>query len=333
MRFLLVGDLHFGKMGSIMGDEIGLRRQVACLRRQIEIARSRGVDHGVLLGDIFDNPFPNQKLMLALIRVLANSKMNWLCYPGNHDTDDANHTSLALIQELPSFGALKNVTFVTTPQQVRWGDLNAYVMPWRKQYERPRRDCDVVFFHDDVSGSRRDNGMLIPKGEGIPRSFFAGKLAVSGHLHTPQRTGNIWYPGTAAQLSFGEHPRKMIFFGEKSRSGVRLIGKPFDPPWKLRKVRYVSEDPPACDEQDTFYTLDVSGEKPGPRWMSEHPSVVKTSGGSRKVQKELTDKVAEIVSPSEESGGDRELLRKWLRHNSSLSKDEMREALKIDDRL
>lgn len=329
MRFLLVGDLHLGKMDSVMKDGNGLRRQLACLRRQIEIAKSRGVHHGVLLGDIYDTPFPSQRLMLSLVKELHESRMEWLCYTGNHDTDSAHHTSLSLIQELPQYGALKNVTFVTSPRLIKWGDLRAYVMPWRKDYDPVRRDCDVIFFHDSVSGFRHDNGMPIRQDEGVPKNFFRGQLAVSGHLHTPQRTGNIWYPGTGAQLSFGEHPRKMLFFGEKLRSGVRITGKPFEPPWTLRKVKYDAHEPPTCDAPNTYYSLDISADKPGPKWMSENPNVVKTTGASSKVQKELTEKVAEIVGGKSDQS-DTDLLRRWLKRHSGLAKPEIREALKID---
>jgi hypothetical protein len=331
MKFLLVGDLHFGKMSSIMGVDLALRKQTNSLQRQINIARSKGVRHGVLLGDTFDGPYPTLDEMIALIRVLSESKMEWLCYLGNHDIDNAENNSLKLLRELPAAGALRNVQFFDSPRRIEWCGMNAYVMPWAHRYKPiDSRDIDVVFFHDGLVGAHRDNGTLIAAGEGVAKSIFRGVTAISGHLHTPQKVGNIRFPGTAAQLTFGERPVKRLFFGEKTRAGIKIENMRFEPSWTLKKVTYDADNPPKCDEPNTYYCLNISKDRPGPRWMSDNPRVVKIEGSNRKLQRELVEKVIELTAGTQGVDSDSELLQRWLRAHTSLNKMERRSALKID---
>ncbi len=333
MKFGLIGDLHLGKLDKLMGQGVGLRRQVKLFKTQIGMLQARGIRHAVLLGDLYDDPYPTQELLITLLKLLSDSSMSFLVYHGNHDWDDAEHNSLKLLRELPSAGALTNVTFISTPQVVEWCGMRLFVMPWAPRYAPIKERVDLVLFHGDLIGAKRDTGMVIPDGEGIPRSFFRGMPAVSGHLHSPQRIGNIYFPGTAAQLSFGERPEKRIWFGEKTSAGVRLTNVAFEPPWRLETAVYNEDDPPACDVPGTLYSLDISKGRPGPRWLESHPLVKKTKGSDRKIQAALTEKVAELTTAPVGDASDRELLLKWLRLNTSLDKVQRARGVKIDREL
>ena len=331
MKFGLIGDLHLGKLDKLMGPGVGLQRQVRLFEKQIAIFRSRGIRHAALLGDLYDDPYPTQELLIILLKLLSDSSIDFLVYPGNHDFDDADHNSLKLLRELPAAGALTNVTFVSEPSVVNWCDMRVFVLPWAPRYAPIKDRVDLIMFHDCVVGARSDSGTIIEQGGGLSHDFFRGITAVSGHLHTPQRCRNIHFVGTSAQLSFGERPEKRLWFGEKMGNGVQLTNIAFEPPWRLVTERYDEEDPPACDVPGTLYSLDVSRGRPGPRWMAEHPAVKKTKGSDRHTQAVLTEKIATLTSGAQAS--DRQLLLRWLRENTALDKDQLRHGLRIDREL
>ena len=121
------------------------------------------------------------------------------------------------------------------------------------------------------------------------------------------------------------------FRGELTRDGVHITNQKFASPWRLKTVQYNTDDPPSCDEPSTFYSLDISRDRPGPKWMSDNPAVVKVRGSNRKLQRQLGEKVAELSSGVVADDG--QLLYRWLKENTNLSKPERREALRIDRRM
>lgn len=328
MRIMYFADLHLEKMKSVLGEH-ALNIQMRAFKRQIELARSKRCTHAVVLGDVFDSAYPSQHTMRAFIRVLADADdLEWLVYSGNHDRDDINTCSLDLMCELPEIGALKHVTFKTKPELIKWGDAKVYVMPWSRPKPVPD-ECDFVFFHDAVSGAKKDNGT--PYTGGLSRSIFRGKPTVGGDLHMGQRIKNVLYPGTAAQLSFGEHLPKHVWYGEfDKRNGlVNKCVKSWEPEWRLEEVRYDEENPPACDDPKVRYKLRVpNGVRVPPRWLIDHPLVVRTDGVRSKEKKEDHESMlVEVAGVQDKS----QRMRRWLRKNTPLDKAQRLQALKLHD--
>jgi len=70
----------------------------------------------------------------------------------------------------------------------------------------------------------RDNGNRIKTG-GVPQQDD-NNIWVIGHLHTKQKVGNSYYPGTPYQLNFGENPTKGWALGKfKYNNKGKLLHK------------------------------------------------------------------------------------------------------------
>ena len=339
-RVLLVGDLHLGKplLQSVLGDAHA--EQLDLVREQERAGRDAGCTHALMLGDLFDCANPSQDLMLGLLEVLAQSRLRWTLYPGNHDVDDVTvpkddpkaaqsvRCSIKLLSRLPQFGAIRNVRFVMRPELVRVGEAAVYVVPWGHDFDVPRR-ADLVAIHDSVVGARNDNGRVVEPGHGVDGRLLRGKPTVSGHLHTPQwvRAAKTLYPGTAAQTSWGERPDKTLTALDVGRGRVRVVRVPWTPPWRLREVEWSAESPPKLDDDGAYYKVRVpSGERPDARWMIDNPRAVRVDGV--KGEKRSRD-----VGPVESSADDGKRLDRYLAERTSLQSKQRRHALAIDARM
>jgi hypothetical protein len=331
MRF--VGDPHIGKMSTIMGDDVGLRRQTRLLRGLLKSAKRDGCTHACILGDLFHGPHPVQEELVAVIKTLAATELEVIVYLGNHDVDDNESNSFRLLRELPEAGALKHVTFVEETTTLRIDGARVKVVPWKKRYsaEDFSGRYDLLLFHDGVVGAKGDNGRPFTEGHGIPRASIGDSIAVSGHLHTPQRVGTIHYPGTPVQTSFGEKLPKRVSTATWSGGVMKIREEDFDPPWVLEHVVFDPASPPKCDAAGTLYTLDVSKGAPGSRWLLDHPKVVRVNTGTKRKSAEVS-KVVELTQKSE-GADDSELLTRFLRSHTSLSQLQRARAVKIDRKL
>lgn len=332
MKMRFVGDPHFGKMGTIMGDDVGLRRQSKLLRRLLKQAEEDGCTHTTILGDLFHGPHPTQDELVSVIKVLASTKLDVIVYLGNHDVDDNESNSFRLLRELPEAGALRHVTFIEEPRTLKIDGARVRVVPWKKRYSE--RDFDprahLTLFHDAVVGAKMDNDR--PYTDGVARALVEGEgVAVSGHLHTPQRVGRTWFPGTAAQTSFGERLPKRVATAVFSRGEVKIKEQEYDPPWVLEVVKFDPASPPKCDAPGTLYSLDVAQGSPENRWLLDHPKVVRVFNGSKR----KTAEVSKVVEMTQKAHGadDSELLLRFLRSHTSLSQLERARAVKIDRKL
>lgn len=337
MRVAFIGDPHVGKMCRLVGPEQGLRLHSRSLRDQLRLAREDGATHVAILGDLFDTPFPDQNQLLVVLQALADTDLPVLVYLGNHDVHDAAHNSFRLLCRLPEVGALRHVTFVTERRLIRFGDLRVAVIPWGARVPKGLRGrADLVLFHESVVGALRDNGTMVPPGRGLPSNAFDGVLAVGGHLHTPHRRERVVYPGTYTQMGFGEKPDKKRVIADFERGRLTRIERLSvdDPTWRLEAVKFSKREPPKCSDPKTFYSLDVSDDRPGPGWLVDHPRVVRVHGGSGKAQRAITERVVSIMEGSAVHGeDDRALLARWLNQHARIDSVSRAAALRIHDRL
>lgn len=306
------------------------------LALQLELARESKCTHAVMLGDIFDHPFPDQDSQIILLQFLASaSDLQWLIFPGNHDVKDSSNVSLKLLRKLPEAGALRHVRFAMDRALLQWGGLRVAVIPWSdKVPQNLSRHAELALFHNSLVGAMRDNGHRIPVGKGLPPSVFDGVPAIGGHLHTPHRLGNILYPGTFPQQDFGEAPVKRFFTMEVKPQGKVSFSsvKVHNPPWRLKVVDYIGSKTPPCNEPDTFYKVVFGEERPTPTWLTDHPRVVRVEGKPNSQVIRVAEQTAKLVG---KSGGedDRTILSRWLHHHGNVDVVSRAVALRLHDKL
>jgi len=333
-RISIWGDLHIGRMLTLLGEETGLRLHRRFFRHQINESRKDGATHLVIVGDIFDDPTPTHELLILLFQVLhAVRDMQVVVYPGNHDYQDANVNSLRLMRQLPEAGALRHVTFVTEPTLLDWAGQRIHVMPWGFKPPKTLPDANLVFMHDDVAGATQDSGRhVVPADKGFRADSFGNALVISGHIHTPQRVGRVLYCGTAAQFSFGEKPNKRQLLITQN-DGLKVSSRTIVPPWTLQSVNYSEENPPDCTDPNTYYKLRIGEVRPSPKWLVQHPNIIKVDGGTKRVKNAATNVVSLIEGQNINDEDETKMVSRWLRNYSTLDDLSRSRAIKEHIRL
>jgi hypothetical protein len=54
-------------------------------------------------------------------------------------------------------------------------------------------EAKTVVCHQTFAGSYFENGFLTP--DGVEPNLLPQEQVISGHVHSPQRIGKVWYPG------------------------------------------------------------------------------------------------------------------------------------------
>jgi len=224
-----IGDLHLGKLAFIHDH---LERQIAHLDGIAARIRDSDADKVVLLGDVFDKPAPPPATVMAFISWIVRHRdlrFDWIA--GNHDRTSSVPAQVDVISMLAETGLLDNLTVHLEPSAD--GEIGFLPFP----HKTPLPDTILSFGHVNRPGARTDNGWSVPDGDWNEKHWY-----VLGHIHTAQKKGRTWYPGSPWQLSFGEYG-DLLGWAE-----IRMADKPryrfveTDPPYRLRRVHVESED-------------------------------------------------------------------------------------------
>ena len=193
MQYLIVGDPH--------ATPDSLEECGHLIDLVINTAIQSSVDRVVFLGDLYHNHgivhLSVQRFWQEQFDRMARSGLDVIALVGNHDrpgneaaTENALmlHDHVAVIDVPRTIDGMLFLPFTSDREQfVKW--CNASEAP-------------IVFAHQEFWGGKYDNGTPIT---GEATGGFYSPLAVnpnlikqkiiSGHIHTPQRFGEVWYPG------------------------------------------------------------------------------------------------------------------------------------------
>lgn len=287
MTVTSIGDLHYLKLEHRIPNFNKLLTKT--LRTTLNEAAKRGTSHVVIVGDIFDNPFPTQAAMIEFNDVVTDfSDMEFIVIPGNHDYSDVTTDSLMMTKWTRKLKS--NIRVISKPEMIKIDGVRYYFMPHPFIQDMPTK-ADYGFAHFAANGARGDNGFTVrtknqPKGNWI-----------LGDFHTEQQgksKGCIYdYVGSLTQLSWEEKARKTVISiedGEKHRRKVDLA-------YKLVKHTVESDD--QLDEikfeKDSYYYIKTKNGYVLPKgWVLDHPQVVRQSAVASK-----KDRRAEVLTPDE----------------------------------
>lgn len=219
MKTLCIGDPH------IKDKNLHVIRPV--LDEILEVVREVAPDRVVVLGDTLHNHERiNMRCMCVAVeffRRLAEVVPKLYVLIGNHDREN-NSDFLSDIHPFPGL-ATGNIIVVNKPL---WEDdaiFVPYVPPGRflealslvgytpMEGERP----GVIFCHQEFKGCNMGS-VVSRKGDAWSEQW---PRVIAGHIHEYQEMGNIIYPGTFMQQSYGEESEKglLLLDGE----GIRRI--------------------------------------------------------------------------------------------------------------
>jgi DNA repair exonuclease SbcCD nuclease subunit len=252
MEILAVGDLHLPASGAAakgIGKYIAKPEKVICneVRSVLNKAHKQGIGHALFLGDLCDGHQLSHESTIEFLTLLSEyPDIEFHVLEGNHDiygapkdgttgSNDRYHpdhskTSLTFLKQLQSIRGFrsKNLHLYSEPTAAAFAPI--WFLPYGsnlKSYFNKFEDSLFVF-HDEVKGSKGDNGRTNKKGVRAVSKSGREVAGVSGHLHTAQRVRNIWYPGTLYQTYFGEKSKKYYGIADVSASKGKLSNFEFE---------------------------------------------------------------------------------------------------------
>lgn len=193
-KVLTIGDPH------VTVEELAdSNRLIDCIMDAIADCQPDAV---VFLGDLF-HTHANVRLEVmefwhkAFTRIhLAPEKPDIYAMVGNHDR--SNDLSV----EGTAIRAQSGVTVIDSPKEIYAG---VWLAPWYPNHDSFTKALDtatsswipsskgVLFCHQTIDGSKYENGFWAP--DGISPDLIPFDTVISGHIHTPQNFGKVWYPG------------------------------------------------------------------------------------------------------------------------------------------
>jgi DNA repair exonuclease SbcCD nuclease subunit len=183
LKLLLIGDPH-----ATPDSLVEMRALVGFIKR---VAEETKPDYIVFLGDQFHTHNIIHLEVLAFWRdafAQLTKIGSVLALVGNHDMSGVKgNTDTAL--ELYPYVKIVNKPFVL--------DQIGFIgyMPDSKAFVAASTNLNtsVLICHQTFDGSKYENGFYAK--DGIDQSLIPHHTIVSGHIHTPQTIGKVWYPG------------------------------------------------------------------------------------------------------------------------------------------
>lgn len=203
LRFLAVGDIHLEKLATYMPDEDYITPVTKTLKRIWKYAREEGIEHVIILGDIFDNPYPKDDAKKAFLKCL-DKNLQYYIILGNHDVATIEENSLTLCKYfIEDLGLMDNVKFFLEPQAIDIQGVRFDMLPY--PHKKPISPAPAICIgHFEAKGYQADNGKIFKDGTELDESY----TWILGHLHRKQ--GKV-YPGSVTQTKFGEPVNKYFF--------------------------------------------------------------------------------------------------------------------------
>lgn len=267
MKLLLVGDIH-----AKLTDLEECQRLIDYIH---QVSLKTHPDSIVFLGDLYHN--------FAVVRVevmdfwrKAFDKLNKdnrvIALVGNHDQsgDGKSHAMVAhedqiCVVDRPMPLVLKGflfVPYIADPAEF----VRVCNDPMGTGVCKPD---DVLVCHQTFQGSQYDNGFYAS--DGIDLNLIPQKRVVSGHIHTQQRIGRCWYPGSPRWMGISDaNVSKAVWLIDEDVASEPI---PQDTYEICRPIRAIVETPESIYteplQNHVSYVVDLRG---SPAWIEERLS-------------------------------------------------------------
>lgn len=165
--------------------------------------------------------------LVKQLNEITSLECNIYILMGNHDYINPSMPFFNFLNQIPK------INFVTNPQTLAEREgLRIRMVPHcadkTRMLELAQWPTDYLFLHETVSGARAINGAKL---EGVSPAVIQAMKAnhvISGHLHTPQKIGQVTYCGAPYPINFGDdfEPRVLLFDNLQIKSiPYKTIGK------------------------------------------------------------------------------------------------------------
>jgi DNA repair exonuclease SbcCD nuclease subunit len=243
LKCLYVGDPH--------AEASSLHEMQKLIDMVTGIAQNNNVDRIILLGDQYHNHslvhLQVMEFWERALKQLSLSARNVVALVGNHDKAGyANSKANAMMLH-------KNVITVDGSME---DANNLLYVGYQHNPEEFIRICKnssqrTVICHQTLFGSKYENGFYAPQKDSIDPGDIPQSLIISGHIHTAQQFGKVWYPGSPRwRIATDANVEKYVYLVEHNYDGSMASRQEFSTKGACRPM-YVLDD-----TEDNPLTLD-----------------------------------------------------------------------------
>lgn len=189
MKILYVGDVHATPQS--------LEECVTFLHKLTTILEENPVDAIVFLGDQFHTHSIINMAVLGFWKRAFETLVTFApvyALVGNHDMTgkhgDYLHSMMAY--DIDNFHVVDELMGIAPGMLLcpYIADPEVFI----EALNEPHNASNVVICHQTFEGSAYENGFYAK--DGVNPNLIPQKLVISGHIHTPQSFGKVWYPGS-----------------------------------------------------------------------------------------------------------------------------------------
>lgn len=298
-RCLYVGDSH------VRPED--LDDSQAMLDLVVSTAKEYSVDRVVFLGDQFhSHAILHCEVMAFWLKNLARFVVPVWLLVGNHDQPgDAGSKSHSLL----AFKNMDGITVVDEPLEEA-GILHLPYYAERNDFIKACQESSAktLVCHQTITGATYENGFYAQ--DGVDAVVLPQKYILSGHIHTGQSFGNVWYPGSPRWLNVNDgNVDKAIHVVEHDEDGFVDINtiRRINTSGVCSRIIHLKETPERLldfkPETRHRYTIDLEGPQ---SWIEERRGKY---AGLARIRTKRTDQAASKVR---ESDGIHVALRKYI---------------------
>jgi len=242
MKFLHLGDLHFGKC---LGDFDLIDDQQYIVNKILELIEKESIDGVLIAGDVFDKSIPSEaatNLLDYFLSKLSKCGVKTFMISGNHDSDDRlNYGSSIFAEQQIYISSIYDGVLYKHTAVDEFGEIDIYLLPFVKasqvrkyfseasieSYDDAVRTIiqsaaidnsrrNIIVAHQFVTGRSEDPKLGGSEGAGTQSvgliekigydCFDAFDYVALGHIHSPQHVGReeIRYAGSPLKYSLSE---------------------------------------------------------------------------------------------------------------------------------
>lgn len=211
MRIGVIGDLHLGK--TLYGYDLTphIRR---AMYEFLDLCLFVEADAAVCLGDVYDRPAPSvalQKMVIQWVNEFERAGIDLFLLAGNHDVT-SSHAAPTALESIRVAAPFKHVQVIDRPVVIREvGTMLPFPSPgiydshehYVAMVNLLHQHEPFVFSHLNIEGAKLGDQEFVYRGAEHFLPEVNGTV-LAGHIHKPQRTGDVQIVGAAERTSFAE---------------------------------------------------------------------------------------------------------------------------------
>ncbi len=219
LKVLYVGDPH-AELSSLLE----MQRLIDMIT---SIAQNNGVDRIVLLGDQYHNHslihLQVMEFWQKALKQLSYSAKNVIALVGNHDKAgyaNSNANSM-MLHDIGNVAIVDDFTVEENPfTSIGYMGYKHSAKEFIEQSKKIEGLVKTLVCHQTFFGSRYENGFYAPAKDSIDPSLLPYNKIISGHIHTAQEFGKVWYPGSPRwRIATDANIEKYIYLVEHNYDG------------------------------------------------------------------------------------------------------------------